>query len=65
MSEEPIPADLDAVVVECLAKDPSRRPVSADALWERLDRIPMANRWDQRRARAWWERHEPDLLEQA
>jgi DNA-binding NtrC family response regulator len=64
MSEEPIPADLDAIVVECLAKDPLRRPASADALWDRLDRIPIANRWDERRARAWWERHEPDLLDQ-
>jgi len=41
MSEEPIPSQLDALVLECLEKDPARRP-TADALWERLDRVPIA-----------------------
>ena len=62
MSEEPIPPQLDAIVLECLAKDPLRRPASADVLWERLDRVPLAREWNQRRARTWWEMHEPELV---
>ena len=33
ISEEAIPADLDALVLECLSKEPSRRPASADVCW--------------------------------
>ena len=60
-----IPAGLDALVLECLSKDPSLRPASADVLWDRLDRLELANPWDQRRARAWWELHAPDLVDHA
>ena len=62
MCEESIPAQLDALVLECLSKDPRRRPASAEALGERLDRVPVVREWDQRRARAWWEMHEPELI---
>ena len=63
MSEEPIPPQMDALVLECLEKDPERRP-TADALWERLDRMPLAREWTQPRARTWWEMHEPELISQ-
>ena len=62
MSEEPIPPQLDAVVLECLEKDPQRRPANADVLWERLDRVPLPREWNQRHARTWWEMHEPELI---
>jgi serine/threonine-protein kinase len=62
MSEEPIPAQLDALVLECLEKDPARRPPSVDVLWERLDRVPLTREWNQRHARLWWEMHEPELV---
>ena len=62
MCEEAIPAQLDALVLECLSKDPLRRPASAEALGERLDRVPVVGEWNQRRARAWWEMHEPELI---
>jgi serine/threonine-protein kinase len=61
ISAEEIPPDMDALVLECLSKDPARRPASADVLWERLNSVRLTERWDQRRARAWWEQHEPAL----
>jgi DNA-binding NtrC family response regulator len=57
-----ISAEMDGLVLDCLSKDPALRPASADVLWERLDQLPVANRWDRRRARVWWEQHEPDLI---
>jgi DNA-binding NtrC family response regulator len=65
LSEEAVPAELDAVVLECLAKVPSDRPASADILLERLDRIPLVSPWDERRARTWWDLHEPEPVRQA
>jgi DNA-binding NtrC family response regulator len=65
VSEESIPGDLDALVLECLAKQPAGRPVTAEALWERLDALPIARRWDRRRAQEWWAMHEPELVELA
>jgi serine/threonine-protein kinase len=62
MSEEPIPAQMDTLVLECLEKEPSRRPASADVLLDRLERVPVQSEWNQRRARTWWEMHEPELV---
>jgi serine/threonine-protein kinase len=62
ISKAPVSADMDALVLECLSKDPSRRPASADDLRERLNALPDPTPWDQPRARAWWEQHEPELV---
>ena len=64
-SEEAIPRELDALVLECLAKQPSARPPHAEALWERLQAIAVPSPWNRRRAREWWEMHEPELIDQA
>ncbi len=61
MAEESIPAGLDALVLECLSKDPSSRPKSADDLKDRLDALRQEQTWDQQCARAWWELHDRDL----
>jgi DNA-binding NtrC family response regulator len=61
IAEEPIPAELDSLVLDCLSKEPRLRPASADVLWERLDKLPLASPWNQRCAREWWETHEPEL----
>jgi DNA-binding NtrC family response regulator len=65
LCEEAIPSDMDALVLECLSKEPSRRPASAEALHELLDKLSVAGRWDQRCARTWWELHEPELVGQS
>jgi serine/threonine-protein kinase len=48
-----IPADLDAVVLRCLAKDPEERPQSAKLLAERLAAIDV-DPWTDAAAQAWW-----------
>ena len=56
-----IPADLEAIVLSCLAKDPEARPRTADELAERLGRVRVAEEWTPARARAWWETHGPPV----
>ena len=61
-TELPIPPELDALVVACLAKDPDARPQSMAEVRRRLDEVPLARRWGQERAAAWWRLHAPDLV---
>ena len=61
MSEETIPADVDALVLECLSKAPAQRPSNADVLLERLSKLSVANTWEPRHARGWWDLHDPEL----
>ena len=55
------PAELDELVLRCLAKNPADRPSSAFELGERLASIPLEDSWDQRRAEAWWTENMPDI----
>jgi serine/threonine-protein kinase len=52
-----VPADLEAVVLGCLAKDPSERFASAEDLEEALGRCQCASQWTEAHARAWWAAH--------
>jgi serine/threonine-protein kinase len=54
-----IPAALDALILECLAKDPATRPASAAVVSNRLAAAVPANAWTPEAAHAWWERHRP------
>jgi serine/threonine-protein kinase len=58
-TELPIPKELDAIVLACLAKDPADRPQSARELAARLDALPVRSEWTPELARAWWETHQP------
>jgi serine/threonine-protein kinase len=55
----PIPADLEAVLLGCLAKDPSDRPEGARVLEARLAATSSAGRWSSADAERWWDRHSP------
>jgi serine/threonine-protein kinase len=54
-----IPAELEALVLACLAKDPDDRPRSADELGARLVSLSLAEQWTPERAREWWDRERP------
>jgi len=50
---------LDAVVLRCLAKEPSARFASALALRDALLACPEASAWSAGSAAAWWQLHRP------
>jgi serine/threonine-protein kinase len=58
-TELPIPPELDALVLSCLAKERDDRPSSARCLLERLDGIPLERSWTAEHARDWWRTHLP------
>lgn len=59
-SELPIPPDLDALILACLAKRREDRPADALELARRLDGCDVGEPWTEERARTWWETHAPE-----
>ena len=57
----PISPDLEALLLDCLAKRPADRPPSAHALRDRLRACTKAGTWTNARAAEWWARHRPEL----
>jgi serine/threonine-protein kinase len=55
----PIPADLEAVLLDCLAKEPADRPESARVLEARLAQTSPAGRWSAADAERWWDLNAP------
>ena len=60
-TRKPLPADLEQLVLQCLAKDPAARPSSAAALRSALLACEDASRYDRDAAFAWWRAHRPEL----
>jgi eukaryotic-like serine/threonine-protein kinase len=50
-----LPADLEEVVLRCLAKDPGGRFQGAEELETVLPACTSASGWDARKAATWWE----------
>jgi serine/threonine-protein kinase len=50
----PVPPELDALVLACLAKRAEDRPSDAAELGRRLAACPVSESWTEERARAWW-----------
>jgi hypothetical protein len=53
---QPVGAELDAVILQCLEKEAEARPSDAAALGRAL--AACARTWTQEDARAWWDTHE-------
>ena len=64
-TELPVPASLDALILDCLAKSPTDRPPTAEMLAQRLESLEDVPAWDRVRARDWWNLHHPDRAVEA
>ena len=60
-TEVTVPPVLDALILQCLEKDPRRRPRDAQAVLGLVRECRIGRRWDDDRAREWWEMHLPEL----
>ena len=58
-TELPIPPDLEQLIMDCLEKDPARRPAGADVLAQRLSTCHLPEPWTRERAEHWWRIHAP------
>ena len=61
-TELPLPAELDQILLDCLEKDPARRPATAADLAARLATVPVVSPWTTERADKWWRSHIPTEL---
>jgi serine/threonine-protein kinase len=57
---EDVPEAIEALVRECLQKDPAARPQTAGELRRRLLDLAEAHPWSEDDARAWWEHYEAE-----
>jgi hypothetical protein len=56
-----VPADLAAVIMRCLEKDPGQRFPDAESLEKALAACQCAGRWTQDRAAEWWRKQAREL----
>ncbi|MGD8894691.1 MAG: serine/threonine-protein kinase [Acidobacteriota bacterium] len=67
--EQPVPADLESLILDCLEKDPARRPAGAHEMCRRLEACAVFGGWTTEDARRWWEENggalaaEPEAIE--
>jgi serine/threonine protein kinase len=58
-TELQIPGPLEQLVLDCLEKDPAKRPQSMKAVARGLAACPLERPWDEESAAEWWAHHRP------
>ncbi len=58
-TELDVPTALERLLLDCLEKEPARRPASAEVLGERLAGCSDGSSWTPEMARRWWSLHGP------
>jgi len=58
-TELDVPPELEALIMDCLAKSPADRPQSVREIARRLGSIRVPNRWCSSQAEDWWRIHHP------
>jgi eukaryotic-like serine/threonine-protein kinase len=59
-----IPADLDRVILRCLAKNPADRYADADSLAQALEQCEASTQWGRAQAAQWWHQYESPRCQQ-
>jgi serine/threonine-protein kinase len=60
-TELDVPESLERVILQCLEKDPDKRPATARKLAELLAACEGVEPWTQEKAALWWSAHVPQL----
>src|SRR5205823_5997210 len=56
-----VPADLERVILRCLAKNPEERFQDADSLEQALSECAAADQWTQGHAALWWQENDETI----
>ena len=59
---KPLPAELEAIVLSCLAKQPGDRPASAAQIVDALENVSASHPWSAHDARRWWTERAPKIV---
>ena len=60
-TEMAVPPELERLIMDCLEKDPNRRPSNVRVVARRLQAIASPDPWTRDRADRWWQTYRPDL----
>jgi eukaryotic-like serine/threonine-protein kinase len=52
-----IPSELEELILQCLEKNPNKRPQTARELGDRLRALDLAQQWTRERREEWWREH--------
>jgi serine/threonine-protein kinase len=58
--DKPLHAGLEALVMQCLEKNPNKRPQTARELCDALTALQFDHPWSDERAELWWKQNRPE-----